>query len=712
MDRELLSKISKYYRYFLISLLIVIFVFPLNNTFASQLPIPNEEITSLEWGLYSIEAPKAWSLGVSGKGITVAVIDTGVDMNVGDLKENLIPGYNALTEGTSFAETIDNHGHGTQIASLIAGNGKGLGLMGVAPEAKILPVKVFGNSGGDDFVSVGKGVKWAADHGAQIINLSFGSSSMDVSLKEAVKYAQSKGSLIVAAVGNHSNEEDTNILFPASMPEVVAVGALTKDNSVASFSNTGNGLDFVAPGTKILSDSIGISGENELIFTYGTSLATPFVSGVAALLWSAHPELTSRQVISIIKLSAKRLDESVRSSISGYGLPNAYRAIKIADQQTLVSPAIIDYMGGTIKDISNEASLSISPLTWNSSGAINLQPIDAPAPFPSSIIPGSKAIQVSWSNSEMPKKILSLSIPVVKQSNLLNYLFRWDESRWIRIAGGVNERVLTVGIYEPGIYRIGQMPSPNNLQLSNSDSVASAIQVAEASYPTGSDAVILTNIEDFSNVLAVVPLAYKLSAPILLTYSGYLDPRVASEIQKLAPKSIYLIGGSEYISNEVEMYLSKSFTVNRLSGANRYATAALIAQNLGTTGNAVIVSGENFPDAFSIASIAATRGEPILLANSSNSLPVETINALNKLWVTDTLVVGGYGVISDTAMEKLPGPTRIGGEDRFLTNTMVNNVFFPSVRASDISASGDNFSVLLTSSFFSAVNNLRLTLLP
>lgn len=670
---------------------------------ASASPLPIGSVFSSEWGLQAVEAPKVWSKGITGKGITVAVVDTGVDVSIGDLEGNLIPGYNALTGGT-FVDTVDDNGHGTQVASLIAGNGQGLGLIGVAPEAKILPVKVFDSSGDGNVQSVQLGIRWAADHGAKIINISMGSSTLDAQLQEAVKYALTKDCLIVAASGNHLDNEEANILYPASLPGVIAVGAMTEDYKIAPFSNTGSNLDFIAPGTHIFTDVVDNIGINKLIFSEGTSMASPFVSGVAALIWSAHPDWSAQQVSSNIKQSAKRLDVSGRNSQFGFGLPNAYRSVKIADQQTQTDPELIDFAGGIFKDTLSGASLLVSPLTWYNTSRVSIQQVDVPAPFGSGIIPGSATVRVSWGTSEIPKKILFLSIPVTNQSTLANYLFRWNGYRWIRVAGGITGSMLKVGIFEQGIYRIGQMPLTTSLHLKGDDRISTAIQVADYAYPTGADTVILARADDYSDALAGVPLAYKYSAPILLTYPDSLDPRVKAKIQHLSPKSICILGGTEAISSGIESDLAQITSVYRLAGVNRYATAAQIAQALGTIGKAVIVSGESFPDALSTASIAAERGEPILLMDNDDSVPLETLNALSTLWVTETLVVGGNTVVSDVALEQLPGPVRLAGEDRYATNRMVINAF-PSAGTLKIVASGEDFPDALTGSILATVNN-------
>lgn len=393
----------------------------------------SDYLDSSDWGLQAIEASKVWLMGIKGDGITIAVVDTGVNNNIGDLKGNVIHGYNALTGGTDFIDTEDSNGHGTQVASIIASNGKGLGLNGIAPSAKIMPIKVFDSSGEADVKNISLGIRWAADHGAKIINLSFGSNTSDTALLEAIKYAQAIDCLIIAAAGNHSEGENTNILYPASYSGVVSVGALNKDFKLSNSSNSGNGLTFVAPGTQILVDSID---QNRLIFTDGTSYAAPFVSGIAALIWSAHPEWSAQQVLSNMEQSAQRLDKNGRSSQYGFGLPNAYRAIKIGLTNTMTAPATVDYGGGIIKDTVSGAALNVSPLIWNTSNSINIKPFDLSPSFPSGIILGSKIIQVSWDTSETHHKNLSLTIPVVNQSSMENYLFRWDSSRWICISGG------------------------------------------------------------------------------------------------------------------------------------------------------------------------------------------------------------------------------------------------------------------------------------
>jgi len=681
-------------------------IFGGQSVLASQ---PNSDILSQEWGLHMIEAPMVWSMGIMGKGITVAVIDTGIDGELEDLSENLLPGYNAITNGTSITDTADSLGHGTRVASLIAGNGQGLGFMGVAPEVKILPIKVLDGVRQSEVDPISKGIKWAADHGANIINMSLGSPTLDAPLQEAIKYAQEKGCLIVAAAGNHAPNRDSDILYPGSLPGVVTVGALSKDKKIAAFSNIGSSLDLIAPGTDIL--AYELNGEEKLVLHEGTSIATPFVSGVAALVWSAHPNWSAQEVASTLEKSALPIDDKGRSSESGFGLVNAYRAIRISELKTQIAPTTVDYSGAQVKEHLGYAALTISPLTWNKNTTINLETVNEPAPFESNILPSSPTIKVTWDTSESPHKILALSIPIKENLNYSNYLYHWDGTRWLRIGGGDVGDLLTVNIYKQGLYRVGQPTFSISSDLSGLDSIQKAIKIADEAYPNGSSAVFLARNDNYLDYLTVLPLAYKLSAPILFTSPDTIDIRVKEEIEKLAPQTIYLLGDTEDIPIKVEQELSRIASIYRLGGKNQYQTAIQIAKTLGTEGKAFIVNGENLADAFSIASIAAQEGIPILLTNNQDPLPIEMIDILNSLRVTDTLVIGGNQVISDVIFEKLPSSLRIGGFDRYDTNQLVNTAF-PMREDRAIWTNGEMFFDAFLGNFLASVNHLNLYYKP
>jgi subtilisin family serine protease len=246
-------------------------------------------------------------------------VDTGVDLDHPDLAGNVVSGYNVISPG---APPQDDHGHGTHVAGIVAAiTNNNVGVAGVAGGCRIMPVKVLNNVGeGTDF-DVATGIQWAADNGARVINMSLGSPDYSYALADAVDYAYGKNVLIVAAAGNDGLE---SILYPAALPHVMAVGATDKIDGRASFSNYGNALDIVAPGVNIFSTL----WDNSYTYLSGTSMATPHVAGVAALVLSLHPEYTNDQVEKVLKAGCVDLGNPGWDPYYGYGRVDALAALE------------------------------------------------------------------------------------------------------------------------------------------------------------------------------------------------------------------------------------------------------------------------------------------------------------------------------------------------------------------------------------------------
>jgi len=267
-----------------------------------------------EWNLNAIGAPEAWAAGHTGQGVTVAVIDTGVDLDHPDLVSNLfvnpgeIPGNGVDDDANGFVDDVhgydfadrdanpdDESGHGTHVGGTIAATRNGYGATGVAPDATILPVRVLGTNGSGSTNDVAAGIRYAADLGADIINLSLGggySRAIDV----AIDYAHSLGALIVAAAGNESAAVPSfPARFSASESNVISVGATSSSATLAGFSNDVGGSRAVqvdAPGVGIFSTYVG----GRYATLSGTSMASPHVAGLAALMLSSNPSLTSPEI--------------------------------------------------------------------------------------------------------------------------------------------------------------------------------------------------------------------------------------------------------------------------------------------------------------------------------------------------------------------------------------------------------------------------------
>lgn len=274
--------------------------------------------SSRDWSLNQLGAPEAWAAGYAGQGVTVAVVDSGVDLTHPELVHSIfvnpgeIPGNGLDDDQNGFVDDVhgydfvsndsnpsDGNGHGTHVAGTIAAANNGLGATGVAPQAKILPIRVLDNRGSGNSNSVAAGIRYAARMGADIINLSLGG-SYSSAIEAAIDYAHSLGSLVIAAAGNESAAlPGFPARFSATKENVLSVGATTSASALSNFSNRvgSSGAQQVdAPGSGIYSTWLG-GGYATLS---GTSMAAPHVAGLAALALSANSTLTPAQLRSLI----------------------------------------------------------------------------------------------------------------------------------------------------------------------------------------------------------------------------------------------------------------------------------------------------------------------------------------------------------------------------------------------------------------------------
>ena len=228
------------------------------------------------WGITAFDLPKSWQY-TQGEGVVIAVLDTGCDLDHPDLKENLLEGINFIKTGSP---PEDGNGHGTHVTGTLVAANNDIGVVGVCPKAKVIPVKVLDDKGNGNLISVAKGIRWAADRGVDIITMSLGAPIKVQQVRKAIQYAASKGIPTFVAAGNAGNTKE--VFYPANYPETIAIGAIDKDFNRANFSNTGENLDFMAPGVDIFSTV----PDDWYATLSGTSMACPFAVGVGALLLS------------------------------------------------------------------------------------------------------------------------------------------------------------------------------------------------------------------------------------------------------------------------------------------------------------------------------------------------------------------------------------------------------------------------------------------
>jgi type VII secretion-associated serine protease mycosin len=284
-------------------------------------------IRDKQWVIDVINFEKVWSES-RGRGVTVAVVDTGVDGSHPDLTGKVLAGKDVTGNGAD--PENDTNGHGTGMASLIAGHGHGSdaseGVIGLAPDATILPIKAAETDDFDDS-EWARGIRYAVEQGADVINLSFIDSAAKSGSEgaDAIKYAQQHDVIVVAGVGNDGN---ASVEYPAKLPGVVAVGAVDKSLSLWSKSNYGEGVTLAAPGVDIL--EADPSQANGYSSGTGTSDATAYVSATAALVRAKYPNLSAGQVINRLIKSATFLKNDVEETPDdeyGYGIIRPYMAL-------------------------------------------------------------------------------------------------------------------------------------------------------------------------------------------------------------------------------------------------------------------------------------------------------------------------------------------------------------------------------------------------
>ncbi|OIJ22339.1 hypothetical protein BKP45_06785 [Anaerobacillus alkalidiazotrophicus] len=312
----------------------------LPNEEAKMLLQQNDKVLSVEvdqiiqinsqiqnWGIEKVHAAAAWELEYTGKGINIAIIDTGIAVHK-DL--TIAGGVSFLPDSTSYN---DENGHGTHIAGIIAAQNNGNGISGVAPNANIFAVKALDENGQGLVSRIVAGVDWAITNNMDIINISLGTSQESLSLKNIVNKAYDKGVLVVAAAGNNGNQQGTGntVQYPAIYPSVIAVSAIDSLERRPSFSATGSAIEVTAPGVNIYSTHLN----NGYVNMSGTSMAAPFVSGVLALLIEANPTLSHIQIREKLQQSALDIGSVGRDPLFGFGIVQAPKILELKEGDRL-----------------------------------------------------------------------------------------------------------------------------------------------------------------------------------------------------------------------------------------------------------------------------------------------------------------------------------------------------------------------------------------
>lgn len=325
------------------------------NRWRTRQRLPNDPMLAEQWALTAISAPSGWEQTTSAT-VPIAIIDSGVSPTHLDLKQQLLPGIDLVSLDD---DPRDDDGHGTYTAGLAAASGDdGIGIAGVCWSCPIIPVKALDRRGRGDDATIALGIRWAVDRGARIISMALGGPNESRVLDEAVRYATSRGALIIAAAGNDGVGGAAS--YPAAFADVLSVAALDRDGSVATFSTSGSSVDLAAPGVQILSTSWQRLQGDGYEVADGTSAASPQVAGVAALVLGRRDTLTPDQLADVLRLGADDIDAPGPDDRSGYGRVDLQRSLALVDDPNLLQSSVIE---GQIRDATWPVTLLLDGAT-------------------------------------------------------------------------------------------------------------------------------------------------------------------------------------------------------------------------------------------------------------------------------------------------------------------------------------------------------------
>lgn len=313
------------------------------NYLCKLLPFKKHQLLSIQeakqvcdWGLKLLNIPDNWQ-DTDGENVKVAVIDTGCDLNHPDLKNNLLDGFNFINPKK---DPTDDNAHGTHVTGIICAENNQIGMVGVAPKAKVIPIKVLDENGNGNLLDVAKGIRWAVDRKVDFITMSLGSPEPIQEVRKAIQYAEKNGVITFCAAGNAGATHE--IFYPANYPETIGIGAIDSNFNKADFSCTGNDLDFLAPGVKIYSTI----PKNSYGILSGTSMSTPFVVGIACLVLSYkrkknlkidlkcsedYRKLFKKHVVSV-----KNIEFAGKKFFEGFGIIDTKSIKKILTEPKLI----------------------------------------------------------------------------------------------------------------------------------------------------------------------------------------------------------------------------------------------------------------------------------------------------------------------------------------------------------------------------------------
>ncbi|WP_404335203.1 cell wall-binding repeat-containing protein [Planococcus rifietoensis] len=576
--------------------------------------------------------------------VITAVIDTGVDYTLADLKNQMIStGYDFINDDN---EAFDDQGHGTHVSGIIAAEADNdYSMTGINQSTKILPVKVLDASGYGDTEQIAYGILYATDQGADIINMSLGGGYSRV-LEYAMRYANERGVTIVAASGNDGWEE---VSYPASSKHAIAVGATNKLDLVSDYSSYGKDLDLVAPGTDIPS----LLPDGNVTLMSGTSMAAPHVAAVAGVLKSINPDLTPGQLENLLTASADDVEFIAEDAppgfeedpffeedfpyemeelapgfdlVSGWGRLNGAQAIlALKDKWNLA-----DRISGASR---YDTAVEVSKKGWSTSGKAV---IATGGDFPDAL---SAAPLAAYQNAPLLLTKTD-SLPQAVKDELKRL-----KVTEVTLIGGQ-------GAISPMVEMELKDLKIKTTRISGKNRYETSVNIAKQ-MKTSTQAVVATG-STFADALSIAPVAGSQKMPILLTKPNGLPAEVKAHFAAKAYSKTFIIGGKGAVSDSTAKEVKNPV---RLSGASRYETNSAVINHFKATfgnQNMYLSTGANYPDALAGSVLAAKTKAPLVLTapNGPNAATVKTVQAQLKT-VSGIYILGGEGALPTQSIQQL-----------------------------------------------------------
>lgn len=617
--------------------------------------VPNDPLWQYQWGATRIDAPPAWDVTTGSHSVVIAVIDTGVDASRDDLAGKVLPGWDFVNGD---ADASDDNGHGTSAAIVAAAGGnEAVGVAGLCWSCAVLPVKVLDAGGAGGTSNVARGITWAADNGATVLNLSFGGPTQSSAVDSAVAYARSKGAVVVGAAGNEGVSTPS---WPAASAGVIGVAGSTESDGRYSWSNYGSWVDVAAPGC----NPAYIAKLGRYDWFCGTSSATPVVAGVAAL-----------------GLSLGASAVAVESALSATAVPVGTWVAA----GRIEADAFVQALDAAATEPAPEPAPAPQPAP---EPAPEPAPAPAPAPDPVSSEPvwarsvtraagenrvatavevarraTPDAASVVVARADDPADALAaaplaatLGAPVLLTPShglaaaVASFVRDAGATRAVLVGGttALGEAVVAdlrdAGVAD--VERVAGVSRFDTARLVAERVGGTAVYVVEGSNPDPA--------RGWPDAVAVSGLAALQRRPILLVTRDTLPPETAAALGALGATSATIVGGTAAVSTSVaDRIAAQVSTVERVAGASRYDTSAQLAERATAAGATVatvwVATGRSWPDALAAGPAAAAEGSVLVLVDGTDlSYSPESrawLGEQGRSW-SEGVLVGGLSTIS------------------------------------------------------------------